>query len=151
MDVRVFGPNLRDQRKGTFHVHEASCDHLDFYGPGRINGGNCFGYEEGIIKDATVAKIVEEVYADQLDEGGTIEDLTSDFWFAPCCKKYIPHDDNEIQVQVYECWVAQNQDSFIKYTDLNDVVEWTKRILLETGVGQHIHIAVHSTSEYTTG
>lgn len=96
MNVRVIGPNLRDQSKGSFHVHADGCAHLGNYGPGRKLGGDVEGDREMLVTDATVVKVVFATYADQIGEsvgdefesvvdalerGGYVED----FYFAPCC------------------------------------------------------------------
>lgn len=101
MDVRICGPNLNSaaQRKGSFHVHEASCNDLNYYGPGRKYGGDMLGTREMLVRQATVTSIVEAVYDNGIiDErladdmiGETREDvvdsLAPDFWFAPCCAR----------------------------------------------------------------
>jgi len=90
MDVRICGPNLNDQSRGTFHVHSDGCMDLRHYGPGRKQGGERDGRREMQVKDATVAKIVAEVYADHIAEQPVTSrlsyavDLINDFWFAPC-------------------------------------------------------------------
>ena len=88
MNVRVCGPNLNDQSKGSFHVHRDGCRDLDHYGPGRRFGGDMYGQDEMLINDATVMKVVCDVYADQLEESGDDpESYVNDFWFAPCCSQ----------------------------------------------------------------
>jgi len=95
MNVRVVGPNLNDQSKGTFHVHLNGCHDLFHYGPEKRFGGDVRGNEEMLVKDATVASVVEAVYdngilderiADGQEREEAIADLVSDFWFAPCTK-----------------------------------------------------------------
>lgn len=90
MNVRVCGPNLRDQSKGTFHVHRHDCADLKHYGPGGKYGGDMDGMNEMLIVDATTMSVVREVYADQIAENPDAEaemDMyVNDFWFAPCCR-----------------------------------------------------------------
>jgi hypothetical protein len=94
MDVRICGPNLRYQHKGTFHVHQDGCNDLKTYGPGLPQGGDTLGIMEMLVTDATICKVVEAVYdngiidehlADGDDHEEVINNLVGDFWFAPCC------------------------------------------------------------------
>jgi len=97
MDVVVLGPNLRDQSKGTFHVHAADCYDLGKYGPGRQYGGDVYPYAEPHIKDASVLEVVTQTYADQIDEeprdsqAEYIRMLVNDFHFFPCVGS-LPYD-----------------------------------------------------------
>lgn len=88
MNVRIAGPNLNDQSKGTFHVHRDGCADLRKYGPGRREGGEFPGEDEMLVTDATKLGVVTAVYADHIAEDPelTAEQLLSDFWFAPCTK-----------------------------------------------------------------
>jgi hypothetical protein len=93
MDVRVCGPNLRDQSQGTFHVHKDGCPDLRKYGPGKVFGGDLNGNREMLIKNASMFKVVTDVYADQIDEQPDDEVvdylhfLVGDFYWAPCCSE----------------------------------------------------------------
>ena len=113
MDVRVCGPNLRHQNKGTFHVHAHDCGDLKHYGPGGKYGGDQDGMNEQLVIDATVMKIVFAVYDNGILEEALHEEIemravkhketpesmkadlkfeiaesyASDFWFAPCVGK----------------------------------------------------------------
>lgn len=88
MIVRVVGPNLNDQTRGTFHVHADGCADLKKYGPGRRFGGDEYGERETPLDVDTALEVVEEIYADQLDENPdvTAADWLDDFYFAPCVK-----------------------------------------------------------------
>lgn len=87
MRVTICGPNLRDQSKGTFHVHAAGCADL-------VRGANREPeYRNGwsIDADHRVA-VAFEVYSDMIDEhagDGTqwekAEGYLDDFHFFPCC------------------------------------------------------------------
>jgi hypothetical protein len=121
MDVRICGPNLRDQSKGQYHVHANGCGDLRKYGPeyrGKDGLGGDFSGNHGLlVENATIVKVVEAVYdngildesiADHLfDEGlGTsatdqqysatrkqiIGQYVGEFWFAPCCGG-LPYSD----------------------------------------------------------
>ena len=85
MIVNIFGPNLRDESRGTFHVHRAGCQDAKHYGPGRKFGGEDEGWTVDV--DSRV-DVVECVYDNQLDEHPDVEaaDWLSDFYFAPCVK-----------------------------------------------------------------
>jgi hypothetical protein len=98
MDVRVCGPNLRDQSRGAFHVHEASCRDLRLYGSGKRNGGDREDTLEMLVEEATVSKIVYATYADQIaerindeqqSEEEAVDDLAGNFYFAPCCAELL--------------------------------------------------------------
>jgi hypothetical protein len=84
MKVRVWGPNLRDQSKGSFHVHSADCRDNRNYGPrGRLGGEGTTGPEDY----DSVQQLVEDYYSNQIAEnpGDTWEDgYVQDFHFAPC-------------------------------------------------------------------
>jgi len=89
MEVVIFGPNLRDQSKGTFHVHAKGCAHAKHYGPGKRFGGDDFG--DYVFEADTTEDVVEDIYGDQLNEtpgdrAELINDWHSDFYFAPCVK-----------------------------------------------------------------
>lgn len=95
MNVRVCGPNLRDQSKGQFDVHADGCADLSKYGPGRRKGGDRNGEVEMLVDAATYKDVSEAVYADhacddnEYDSPGYHEYLESavqDFHFAPCVK-----------------------------------------------------------------
>lgn len=84
--VLVFGPNLRDQSKGSFHVHAADCKDCGKYGPGKPFGGET----DGPIEVKSIKEVVENVYSDQINEGeapyNTWKGYVGDFHFAPCLK-----------------------------------------------------------------
>ena len=96
MKVRVVGPNLRDDSKGTFHVHADGCKDLTKYGPGRRLGGDCKGEEEMLLDVDTAVEVVEATYADQLSENPDVvaSDWLYDFHFAPCVKG-LPRGESE--------------------------------------------------------
>lgn len=81
--VRIFGPNLSGpaQRKGNFHVHEASCSDCKHYGPGRKFQGEDagMGVEVECAKDAA-----EYVYGDFEEYDREDDQWVGDFYFAPC-------------------------------------------------------------------
>jgi hypothetical protein len=89
MQVVVWGPNLRDQSKGTFHVHAADCADNRHYGSRGKYGG-----EDGemAIEVGSALEVITYVYADQIAEQPQgermeyIESLHSDFFWAPCVK-----------------------------------------------------------------
>ena len=110
MDVRVCGPNLRDQSKGSFHVHVHDCGDLKHYGPGGKYGGDRDGMNEMLVKNATVLKVVYETYPDQIAEAKEANDFSEsdyvqDFWFAPCCET-IPYS----QLDEYEMFSLEPGD-----------------------------------------
>lgn len=75
MKLNIYGPNLRDQSKGTFVVHAADCKDC-----GKLRGENRYSNEFGTIQEAARA-----MYSDQINEGPTtIEDAVQDMHFAPC-------------------------------------------------------------------
>lgn len=86
MNVTIYGPNLRDQTRGTFHVHAAGCAHGKHYGPGTKFGGDDAGLP---LEADSATAVVEFIYADQLAEhDGDVKpaDWLDDFHFAPCAR-----------------------------------------------------------------
>jgi hypothetical protein len=174
MYVKIHGPNLNDQSKGTFHVHERDCLDNKKYGPGRVLGGEDNGW---IMNVDSVRDIVVEVYSDHINEQPEseqedyIQDLFNDFYFAPCCSDLPPNPakrprepktarvthmnaetakrQTDADVTVFECWVGGVEGSFEKHNNVNDVTKWVKRALIEYGPGRHVHIGIHSSSDYT--
>jgi len=74
MKLNIYGPNLRDQSKGTFVVHAASCRDCGKLRGEVLNVADC----------ATICDAVRVVYQDQINEGMPIEDGINDMHFAPC-------------------------------------------------------------------
>lgn len=168
MDVRICGPNLSKQDKGSFHVHADGCADLRKYGPqyrGRDGyGGDLNGNRELLVTDATVESCVLAVYDngiidERVEEGQKREDaiqsLISDFWFAPCCDD-LPHEGviiEEGKADTFECWVHNDPHSFNKMRtdDPFDVVLWLANELKTNKpiIGTHIHIVAHHSSEYS--
>ena len=93
MQVTICGPNLRDQRKGQFHVHAAGCGDLKHYGGDGKHGGEDGGWT---VEAETTLDVCAAVYADHLSDYGltvddeegqeTLDGWLSDFHFAPCVK-----------------------------------------------------------------
>lgn len=92
MQIEIFGPNLRDQSKGQFHVHAAACGDCKHYGR---NGK--FGGEDGWkIESDSQLKVSTEIHCDILSDYGLTPDdaegvellraWLDDIWFAPCVK-----------------------------------------------------------------
>lgn len=124
MDVRICGPNLRNQSKGNFHVHQDGCNDLKAYGPGRREGGDVLGIMETLVTDATVTSCVEAVYDngiidEHLADGDPIEqvidNLAGDFWFAPCCDGMEPgtpsprdNSDHQVSGPLHTEWSPEN-------------------------------------------
>lgn len=163
MDVRVCGPNLRDQSKGTFHVHRDGCADLRKYGPQYsgpdAKGGDTNGNCELLIDNATVEDVVSVTYSDQLAESnGDWEDYVSDFWFAPCCSDMhaIPYEalpyPGEVVV-VYECWmrgegISHESSAFLKTKDLDERDKWVARWVNSITPGQSLVVSAHDEKEY---
>jgi hypothetical protein len=90
VDVVVCGPNLRDQSKGSFHVHAAGCADLTRSATREPEYANGWALTVGTRLD-----VAGEVYADMIDESG--DDAASyvdDFHFFPCCDA-LPHGGTE--------------------------------------------------------
>lgn len=80
--VIIYGPNLPGPTE-TFHVHAEGCADTKrgIYRGIRV-GGDQGGWS---IEAASVQEVVEEVYADIMDENGdTWEDYLSEFKVFPC-------------------------------------------------------------------
>lgn len=172
MDVRVCGPNLNYQDKGTFHVHADGCQDLRKYGLGTQFGGETDGNQEMLVKDATVVEVVKAVYdngiidenvATGASRSEVISDLALDFWFAPCVKglpygAVLDEDDQEDEpvrvTPVYECWLSGegigHESSAFEKTDAAQACLWFARHFNSLTVGQHMHIVVHDQKEYVT-
>jgi hypothetical protein len=82
MTVRISGPNLRDQTKGSFHVHREGCADIKK----AAKSDPAFSKREAHVLDVASAQDVAEfIYADQIAENGDSPlDYLSDFHFAPC-------------------------------------------------------------------
>jgi len=98
MNVKIFGPNLRDQSKGQFHVHAAECGDCKHYGPEGKFGGEGGEHDEPVVFVETAAGCCEYVYGDivtsdygyqpgSAEYDDLIDAWISDFWFAPCVKE----------------------------------------------------------------
>lgn len=87
MKVTIHGPNLRDQSKGTFHVHTAEC--RDNRKEVTYNASE----SPWTIDADSVIDVVEAVYSDHMsehpagDKWSTPDPYVSDFHFAPCVKE----------------------------------------------------------------
>jgi hypothetical protein len=80
MRVTIIGPNLRDQSKGTFHVHAEGC--ADIARSARRDPAFRDGWT---IEAASATEVSDAVYPPE-DFGGESGDNVSDFHFAPCAK-----------------------------------------------------------------
>lgn len=91
MRIEMFGPNLRDQSKGQFHVHAAGCADCRHYGSGRKFGGETWPTMD--VESRWECAL--DVYSDHMDEDPDYADnqgyWLADFWFAPCVSK-LPFD-----------------------------------------------------------
>jgi hypothetical protein len=93
MKLTILGPNLPDQRKGTFHVHTADCADLK-----RGQYRMVSRYEKMTEEHNSQRSVVESIYG---PAGGSFyeeqwgDDIPADawthyegeFWFAPCTKE----------------------------------------------------------------
>jgi hypothetical protein len=76
MKLTIFGPNLRDQSKGTFVVHAAGC-------------ADCAKLKREIQHAAdhdSEEAVARDIYADMLPEGLTVAEALAEIHFAPCVK-----------------------------------------------------------------
>ena len=97
MKLKIHGPNLNDQTKGTFHVHTAGC--RDNKWEVTANGS-----EHPMAIDAdTIEDVVEYIYSDHIAEGSMKLDASAiaDFHFAPCVKD-LPRRGDEPEADVTE-------------------------------------------------
>ena len=156
MDVRVCGPNLNDQRRGTFHVHRADCTDLRRYGPRRANGGDMNGETEMLVRNASVINVVIAVYPPSEFDYDAGDDASrspfeNDIWFAPCCSDLPDEhiDEPEMISPTYECWVGDDRESFCRLENIDDIADWVKTQASKLPLHGHIHIVMHDESEYT--
>jgi hypothetical protein len=83
--VTIIGPNLRDQSKGTFHVHAEGCADIKRMASREPE------YLDGWTVSATSVKdVVTDVYdPDNFgwneDDPQEVADYASEFYFFPCC------------------------------------------------------------------
>lgn len=83
MHVTIYGPNLRDQRRGDFHVHVQGCAHSKQYT--HLGPDNTLDLDVDNRWD-----VIQVIYADFVPEevrsvsGKT--DIASNVYFAPCCR-----------------------------------------------------------------
>lgn len=91
MRVFIAGPNLRDQSKGSFHVHAEGC--ADIAKMKRRDPA----YRDGYVIDAVDRiEVAEDVYDNGIMTAGeTGRDYLFDFHFFPCCDA-LPTDDSEV-------------------------------------------------------
>lgn len=80
MLVNIIGPNLRDQSKGSFHVHAAGCADI----ARRYQGDDGAGID---IEVASRCDAAAYIYDNGIMEenGDSPADYLFDFHFAPCC------------------------------------------------------------------
>lgn len=78
--ITICGPNLRDQSKGTFHVHAAGCADLKRHASREPE------YRHGWTIDAeSQAEVGDAIYEDMIDEGSMEPgEGMSDCHFFPC-------------------------------------------------------------------
>lgn len=95
MKLKIHGPNLNDQTKGTFHVHTAGC--RDNKWEVTANGSD---HPMAIDAD-TIEDVVEYIYSDHIAEGSMKLDASAiaDFHFAPCVKD-LPRRGDEPEADV---------------------------------------------------
>lgn len=86
MNVGIFSPNLKHQKKGVYHVHASNCIDCLRYGPRALLGGEEFGCHEFTDRKSVIAFI----YSVVMSESGLAEDLSKSdsiadqFYFADC-------------------------------------------------------------------
>jgi len=81
MNVTICGPNLRDQSKGSFHVHAADCADL------ARGAKREAAYRNGwTIEADTCDDVVRDVYADMIEDEADLDEYRFDLHFFPCCK-----------------------------------------------------------------
>ena len=80
--LTILGPNLRDQSKGSFHVHAAGCADL-----GRHRGEESYTAEFDSI-DEVVDLFYEDIMAEELENHGEVNRswYDNDFHVLPCVK-----------------------------------------------------------------
>jgi hypothetical protein len=85
MKVRIHGPNLRNQRLGTFHVHADGCGDNRMYGPGKREGGEDSGW---VVEAACKADVADWMYGEAAGDFDGYEygrdEFVFDFHYAPC-------------------------------------------------------------------
>jgi hypothetical protein len=146
MDVRVCGPNLRDQSQGTFHVHKDGCPDLRKYGPGKVFGGDLNGNREMLIKNASMFKVVTDStpVPDERPElfevvGEAVYDAETDTLTAVSYEQ-----------DVFECWVAEKRDTFRQVYTREELNAWLDEHFDSLGMHERISIVKHAVSEYTS-
>lgn len=84
--LHVVGPNLRDQSKGSFHVHAHGCG--DMSRMARRDPEFAYELIHGhAVEFNTLVEVAEYVYDNGImEDGETGADYLHDFHFAPCVK-----------------------------------------------------------------
>jgi hypothetical protein len=86
--LTIHGPNLYDQSKGDFRVHDAACS--DNQREVRRNGS-----DQPLTVELTSADaVVDLLYADQLAEGSDRAACMNTIYFAPCCAGFPIRDED---------------------------------------------------------
>jgi hypothetical protein len=76
--VTIFGPNLRDQSKGQFIVHDYNCNDC-----GKLR----HEISQNVMDAKSMQSIAESWYLDQINEGScSMDDAINNMHFAPCVK-----------------------------------------------------------------
>lgn len=90
MMVVIYGPNLADQSRGSFHVHADGCGHAAPLGlAGLASEGWAIGAE-------SKAEAVLAIYSDQIHEGASYQSCRDDVFFDVCCMTgTLPEGDAE--------------------------------------------------------
>lgn len=123
MRVRIVGPNLLDQSKGSFHVHAANCSDLtrmakrDFaYRDELLNGG---WYD--VRSRCEVAEIIYDNGIMQEGESGL--DYLFDFYFFPCCDKLVT-SYRRIKMSAYDRYLEPDDEDRCPKCDSPDLVTY---------------------------
>ena len=76
-NLTIFGPNLKDQSKGTFVVHAAEC----------ADCRKLQGEHQTAAQASSEMEVVADIYQDMIYEGSiTPEQALQDIHFAPCVR-----------------------------------------------------------------
>lgn len=90
MRVHVLGPNLRDQSKGSFHVHAEGCADVK---RSREYKGRDFDHDRRTTYEvSSLVDVAAEIYQDMIDEDNPAENYVSEFYVFPCASD-LPDED----------------------------------------------------------
>jgi hypothetical protein len=128
--VVVIGPNLPNQDNGSFHVHAEGC--ADIKRSPDYRSREFDGDKANVTDYATEIEMVEDVYADFVDDDNPATEFLNDFYIFPCVKfeekkesivdtKTVTHL-RKITFEIFKDGLFFDVEIFVKATDFRDAL-----------------------------